>query len=633
MSCLIMLVLLLFLLNLASSDINLGQFSFNGLLKLTNSTSLITGHIFYENPIQFKNSKNGSVFSFSTTFIFAIRPEYGGHGMAFVISPNNEIPAASAVQYLGLFNETNNGDSSNHIVAVELDTVQSFDLNDIDNNHVGIDINSVNSVKSAPAGYHTDEGEFINVTLVSGDPMQIWIEYNEVEKRLNVTLYPINLPRPKTPLISYKKDLSPYMHDSMYVGFSSSTGSVPATSSSHYILAWSFKMNGSTDELDLFRLPKIPRHDNKGIKQLKKILAITLSFTGLTLVLVLVFGFVLISRKKRFMEILEDWEGFKKKEVLGRGGFGRQYKGILPSSNIQITVKRISHDSRQGMREFVAEIATIGRLRHPNLVRLLGYCKRKHELLLVYDYMPNGSLDKFLYYQPNSSLNWTQRFKIIKDVASALFYLHQQWVQVIIHRDIKPANVLINSEMNARLGDFGMAKLCDLGNDPQTSHVAGTLGYMAPELARTGQANTSTDIYAFGIFMLEVACGRKPIEPQTAPEEAFLADWIKDCWDKGDILATIDKRLWKRFVGQQAELVLKLGLLCSHPVTGARPSMSSVISYLDGVASLPDDISSVIKVREFPAVSNEVGAPNELTAERNTVPSLTITEAFVSHGR
>ncbi|MBA0591343.1 hypothetical protein Gorai_020021, partial [Gossypium raimondii] len=308
MSCLIMLVLLLFLLNLASSDINQGQFSCYGLLQLTNSTSLIKGHKFYENPIQFKNSKNGSVFSFSTTFIFAIRPEYGGHGMAFVISPNNEIPAASAVQYLGLFNETNNGDSSNHIVAVELDTVQSFDLNDSDDNHVGIDINSVNSVKSASAGYYTDEGEFINVSLVSGDPMQIWIEYNGVEKRLNVTLYPINLPRPKTPLISYKKDLSPYMYDSMYVGFSSSTGSVSATSSSHYILAWSFKMNGSPDELDLSRLPKIPRHDNGGIKQLKKILAITLSFTGLTLVLVLIFGFVLISRKKRFMEILEDWE-------------------------------------------------------------------------------------------------------------------------------------------------------------------------------------------------------------------------------------------------------------------------------------------------------------------------------------
>ncbi|MBA0619369.1 hypothetical protein Godav_028553, partial [Gossypium davidsonii] len=105
--------------------------------------------------------------------------------------------------------------------------------------------------------------------------------------------------------------------------------------------------------------------------------------------------------------------------------------------------------------------------------------------------------------------------------------------------------------------------------------AVGTLGYMAPELARTGKANTSTDIYGLGIFMLEVACGRKPIEPQTPPEEAFLADWITGCWDKGDILTTTDKRLEKSFVGQQAELVLKLGLLCSHPVAAARPSMSS----------------------------------------------------------
>ncbi|KAK8272847.1 hypothetical protein V6Z11_D11G363800 [Gossypium hirsutum] len=113
--------------------------------------------------------------------------------------------------------------------------------------------------------------------------------------------------------------------------------------------------------------------------------------------------------------------------------------------------------------------------------------------------------------------------------------------------------------------------------------------------------------------MLEVACGRKLIEPRAPPEEAFLADWITDCWDKGDILATIDKSLEKRFVKQQAELVLKLGLLCSYPVAGARPSMSSVISYLDGVASLPDDLSSVIKAGEFLAGSNEVDTPNELT--------------------
>ncbi|XVE72142.1 hypothetical protein DITRI_Ditri11bG0015100 [Diplodiscus trichospermus] len=662
-------LLLFFLLNQAFSDINQGEFSFNGylnvdgvaeldpngLFKLTNSSVTERGQIFYKNPIQFKNSTNGSVFSFSTTFIFAIVPEFpnlGGHGLAFVISPSNEISGASAFQYLGLFNSTNNGDSSNHIVAVEVDTIESIEMDDIDNNHIGIDINSLKSVLSASAGYFTEDGKFINLTLTSGDPMQIWVEYDGVEKQLNVTLYPINVPKPRTPLLPLKLDLSPYLYDSMYVGFTSSTGSI---SGLHYILAWSFKANGRAEELDLSRLPKLPRrvHGNsQSFKPLKNILTISLSLTGVTLVLVLIFGVVLISRKKRFIEILEDWEvlygpyrfsykdlfkatkGFKEKEVIGKGGFGTVYKGVLPSSNTQIAVKRISHDSRQGLREFVAEIATIGRLRHPNLVRLLGYCRRKHELLLVYDYMPNGSLDKFLYHLPNCNLNWTQRFKIIKDVASALFYLHQQWIQVIIHRDIKPANVLIDSEMNARLGDFGLAKLCDLGNDPQTSHVAGTLGYMAPELARTGKARTSTDMYAFGVFMLEVACGRRPIEPRAAaPEETFLGDWIIDCWDTGDILKTVDSRLENRFVAQEAELVIKLGLLCSHPVAAARPSMSSVVAYLDGVAQLPENLSSVIKAREFPGESNEGGAPDELIPERNTVPPLTITESFVSHGR
>ncbi|GMI65642.1 L-type lectin receptor kinase V.2 [Hibiscus trionum] len=153
---------------------------------------------------------------------------------------------------------------------------------------------------------------------------------------------------------------------------------------------------------------------------------------------------------------------------------------------------------------------------------------------------------------------------------------------------------------------------------PQTSHVAGTLGYMAPELARTGKANTSTDVYAFGTFMLEVACGRRPIEARASPDQTFLADWITDCWDNGDIVAAIDGRLEKRFVLQEAEL----GLLCSHPVAAARPTMSSVISYLDGVAALPENLNSMENPND------------ELITERNyTVPPLRITESFVSHGR
>ncbi|KAG5560052.1 hypothetical protein RHGRI_003366 [Rhododendron griersonianum] len=157
--------------------------------------------------------------------------------------------------------------------------------------------------------------------------------------------------------------------------------------------------------------------------------------------------------------------------------------------------------------------------------------------------MPNGNLDRFLYGQTKGTLNWMQRFKIIKDVASSLFYLHQQWVHVISHRDIKASNVLVDNEFNGRLGDFGLAKLCDHGTDPLTSHVAGTLGYIAPELARNGKASTSTDLFAFGAFMLEVVCGRRPVDPRAFPEEVILVDWVFKCLERGNILEAIDREL------------------------------------------------------------------------------------------
>ncbi|CAL5423090.1 unnamed protein product [Camellia sinensis] len=524
----------------------------NGLFTLTNTTMREIGHAFYNFPLQPKNSTNdGSVISFSTTFIFAIVPEYprlGGHdhGLAFVVSPSKELQGALPEQYIGIFNNTNTGLSSNHIVAVELDTYQDLEFEDIDDNHVGIDINGLQSIKSASAGYFpTRENDtFKHLNLKSSDPMQVWVEYNGVDKQLNC------LP-----------------------------------TSSHYILGWSFKMNGQAEPIDRSRLPKSP-----GTPQ-DSLLALT-------------FGALLITRKKKFTKELEDWEfqcgphkfshkilstatkGFKERELLGRGGFGRVYQGVLPTSNIQVAVKRVGHDSRQGMREFVAEIATIGRLRHPNLVRLLGYCRDKQELLLVYDFMPNGSLDKFLYGQPKGMLNWMQRFKIIKDVASGLFYLHHQWIQVVIHRDIKASNILIDNDFNARLGDFGLAKLCDHGTNPQTSHVAGTLGYIAPELAHTGKANTSTDLFAFGTLMLEVVCGRRPVQHQAFPEKIILIDWVFECLERGNILEAIDQCLGTEYVVEEAELVLKLGLLCSHTVGAARPSMSDVVKYLEVKRSL-----------------------------------------------
>ena len=154
---------------------------------------------------------------------------------------------------------------------------------------------------------------------------------------------------------------------------------------------------------------------------------------------------------------------------------------------------------------------------------LLGYCRRKGELLLVYDYMSNGSLDKYLFNQPHVTLSWSQRFQVIKGAASGLLYLHEGWDQVVIHRDVKASNVLLDGKLNGRLGDFGLARLYDHRTDPQTTHVVGTLGYLALEHTRSGKAITSTDVYAFGAFMLEVACGRRPIQ---ANEDSILVDWV-----------------------------------------------------------------------------------------------------------
>ncbi|KAB1225893.1 L-type lectin-domain containing receptor kinase IV.2 [Morella rubra] len=239
------------------------------------------------------------------------------------------------------------------------------------------------------------------------------------------------------------------------------------------------------------------------------------------------------------------------------------------------------------MKEFVAEIISLGRLRHRNLVQLLGYCRRRGELLLVYDYMPNGSLDKFLYSNGRPSLDWLTRFRIIRGVASGLLYLHEEWEQVVLHRDIKASNVLLDAEFNGRLADFGLARLCDHDTYPQTTHVAGTIGYLAPELTRTGKATTCTDVFAFGAFMLEMACGRRPIELQGQPEKEILVDWVFECWRKGAILDASDPKLEGNYVVEEMILVLELGLLCSHAIPAARPSMRQVTQILDGDANLP----------------------------------------------
>lgn len=322
-----------------------------------------------------------------------------------------------ASQHLGLFPD--DGNPNDHIVAIELDTVINEEFKDINNNHVGIDVNSLVSRSSKPAGY-TKDGEFRSLQLISGDSMQVWVDYNDETMKLDVAIAPLGESKPEVSLVFSEINLSSLILDEMYVGFSSSTGSATGC---HYILGWSFSLNnGDAPPLDLKRLPRLPREGGK------KSIVLAISLPLAAIIVLLISIAIIIKRRKKFAEVLEDWEleygphrfsckdlyratkGFSEGNFLGVGGVGRVYRGVLPKSRVEIAVKKISHESRQGMREFVAEIVSMGRLRHRNLVQLLGYCRRQGELILVYDYMVNGSLDRFLFEKNQPPLNWTQRY-------------------------------------------------------------------------------------------------------------------------------------------------------------------------------------------------------------------------------
>ncbi|XP_047154955.1 L-type lectin-domain containing receptor kinase S.4-like [Vigna umbellata] len=579
-----------------------------GLLRLTNNTQRVIGHAFYPTPIQFKhNNKSSStdpkLFSFSTAFAFAIIPQYpklGGHGFAFTISRSRSLSDAYPSQYLGLLNPKELGNFSNHLFAVEFDTVQDFEFEDINDNHVGVNLNNMVSNKSVEAAFFPEDStNKQNLSLKSGKVTQAWVDYDSSTNQLEVRLSPTSS-KPTSPILKYKVDLSPILQDSMYVGFSSSTGLLAST---HYILGWSFKINGEAKTLSLHKLPSLSA-SNKTQKRLKLGLSLLLVLTLATISL----GCYLFRRMKN-TEVIEAWErdvvgphrfpykelhkatkGFKDKNFLGFGGSGRVYKGVLPKSHKEIAVKRISHESKQRMQEFVSEVSTIGRLRHRNLVQLLGWCRKQNDLLLVYDFMRNGSLDRYLFGQPRKILTWEERFKIIKGVGLGLVYLHEEWEQTVIHRDVKAGNVLLDSDMNGRLGDFGLAKLYEHGAKPSTTRVVGTMGYLAPELTRTGKPTTSSDVYAFGVLLLEVVCGRRPIEVKALPEELVLVDWVWERWRMGAPLAVVDPRLGGAFDEVEVLVVIKVGLYCSAEAPEKRPSMRQVVRYLEREVAPPPPV-------------------------------------------
>ena len=252
----------------------------------------------------------------------------------------------------------------------------------------------------------------------------------------------------------------------------------------------------------------------------------------------------------------------------------------------------MSEGSKQGIKEFAAEVRIISQLRHRNLVQLIGWCHQRKELLLAYEYMPNGSLDFHLFKNQNF-LDWQVRYKIAQGLASAVLYLHEEWERCVVHRDIKSSNIMLDSHFNAKLGDFGLARLVDHAKGSQTTALAGTMGYMAPECATSGRASKESDVYSFGVVALEIACGRKPINPKAPEDEINMVEWVWGLYGKGSILEAADPRLNGEFEKQQIECLMIVGLWCAHPDHKKRPSVRQAIQVLDFEAPLPNLPSSL----------------------------------------
>ncbi|KAH0467813.1 hypothetical protein IEQ34_002846 [Dendrobium chrysotoxum] len=316
-----------------------------------------------------------------------------------------------------------------------------------------------------------------------------------------------------------------------------------------------------------------------------------------------------------YAELYIGTKGFSDKEVLGSGGFGRVYRAVLPSDGSTVAVKCVAGGrDHRFEKSFAAELVAVAQLRHRNLVRLRGWCSHDHQLLLVYDYMPNRSLDRLLFVPSPTSLGWDRRRQIVAGLATALFYLHEQLDTQIIHRDVKASNVMLDSGYNARLGDFGLARWIEHGEADHpvkqqtasirsgsssnyefritdTSRIGGTIGYLPPEsFQRRGGATAKSDVFSFGVVVLEVATGRRVVDLAYSDDKIFMLDWVRRLADDGELLSAGDKQLPDgSYPLPEIGRLLHLGLLCSLHDPQSRPTMKWVMETLvcDTVGDLP----------------------------------------------
>ncbi|GFP83930.1 probable serine/threonine-protein kinase at1g01540 [Phtheirospermum japonicum] len=281
-------------------------------------------------------------------------------------------------------------------------------------------------------------------------------------------------------------------------------------------------------------------------------------------------------------ELEEATNGFADECVIGEGGYGIVYHGVF-EDNTNVAVKNLLNNRGQAEREFKVEVEAIGRVRHKNLVRLLGYCAEGAHRMLVYDYVDNGNLEQWLHGDvgPHSPLTWDIRMEIILGTAKGLTYLHEGLEPKVVHRDIKSSNILLDRQWNAKVSDFGLAKLIGSEKSYITTRVMGTFGYVAPEYASTGMLNERSDVYSFGILIMEIISGRNPVDYSRPPGEVNLVDWLKTMVSNRNAEGVLDPKLPEMPSSRALKRTLLVALRCVDPNAQKRPKMGHVVHMLE----------------------------------------------------
>ncbi|XP_048131633.1 L-type lectin-domain containing receptor kinase IX.2-like [Rhodamnia argentea] len=569
------------------------------------------GQAMYSKEMRLWDKATGNAADFVAQFVFSIDSQsrnVSGDGLAFFVAPpGSGMSCDWGGEYLGL--------PRGSFVAIEIDTFKNPWDGDVP--HVGIDLNNIRSVANVAVPW-------LNKTMKVSGLVNASITYESQAKNLSVVLMDADGNSSNSISLHYAPlNLSEYLPEWVDVGFSAATG---AAFEYHIIHSWEFSSS--------LRL-----RPEKTTLSWRQWLLIAIGCVGILVVIILAWVYCrakvtrpypsnvrreddnaskkteenmidtergieeddhnanlteklekLRLKKFSYEELMTATNSFAEARILGKGGFGNVYEGHIGDACTPVAVKIIHSDSNQGIDEYLSEVMSGSQLKHRNLVQLLGYCHEANKFALVYEFMREGSLEDHLF-KGRSLLTWERRYNIAQGLASGLHHLHEKWNQCVIHRDIKSSNALLDEKFEAKLGDFGLARLVDHAKGQKTTQLKGTQGYLAPECYQTGKVSKESDVFSFGVVLLEIVCGRRVIQDQV-----HLVEWVRKQYGQGNL--PMDLKLGINFDKEQAKVLMIVGLWCAHLDVSLRPSIAEAMSILNSradLSNLPADLRQLME--------------------------------------